>query len=298
MMRPSLQSFRRGAPFVFILLSLAASIPLARPTASAAPVGTASVRVSVFGDSVLLGAKEQLISQLAPWPVAVDAEENRSLLGAISILQRAQHTLGNVVVLDLGYNDGTDHIAFRQRIDGAMAALSGVPRVVWLNQSEFAVGRSGMNTELSAAAARYPNLDVVDWNAAVVSHPEFVYADHIHLTPAGQAAVASIVRERIEAFLTPQQIPTTTTTTPVTAPTKSRPSPSSVRHQPTARGGSQSTALIGGLLASIVVMLVALAALRRRASRPRATKLNPESVSSARRSPAASGPRQRGSRSG
>jgi hypothetical protein len=138
------------------------------------------VRVSVFGDSVLLGAKGQLVAQLAPWPVAVDAEESRSLLGAIGILQRAQSTLGNVVVLDLGYNDGTDRTAFRERIDGAMAVLTAVPRVVWLNQTEFAAGRSGMNTELSAAAARYPNLDIVDWNATVVSHDDHDTRDRVH----------------------------------------------------------------------------------------------------------------------
>ena len=38
----------------------------------------------------------------------------------------------------------------------------------------------------AAAAARYPNLDVADWNAAVGTNPAFVYSDGIHLTPAGQ----------------------------------------------------------------------------------------------------------------
>jgi hypothetical protein len=281
MMRPLLQRIR-GASLAIALIVLGASMSLGRLTASAAPLGTASVRVSVFGDSVLLGAKGQLVAQLAPWPVAVDAEESRSLLGAIGILQRAQSTLGNVVVLDLGYNDGTDRTAFRERIDGAMAVLTAVPRVVWLNQTEFAAGRSGMNTELSAAAARYPNLDIVDWNATVVSHPEFVYADRIHLTPTGQAAMASLVREHIDAFLTPRENPTTTTTTPVTESTRSRTSPPSVPHHATERGthagthtaSAHSTALIGGLVASIVVMVAALAALRRRSSRPRAGRLN------------------------
>ena len=87
--------------------------------------------------------------------MTVDAVENRSLLGAISLFQNAGPALGDVVVLDLGYNDVADPAVFRSRIDGAMAALAGVKRVLWLNQHDWGPGRAGMNAELVAAAARY-----------------------------------------------------------------------------------------------------------------------------------------------
>ena len=57
-----------------------------------------------------------------------------------------------------------------------------------------------MNDELRAAADRYPNLDVVDWDAQVAAHPEFVYADGLHLTPPGRAAFATAVQQRVAAY--------------------------------------------------------------------------------------------------
>jgi lysophospholipase L1-like esterase len=169
--------------------------------------------MSMFGDSVMLGARDQLLGRFPDASVTVDAVENRSLLGAVSVLQAAQ-PLGDVVVLDLGYNDADDPAGFRQRIDNAMAVLSAVPKVIWLNQREFKAGRAGMNAELVAATARYGNLDVVDWNAEVTAHPEDVYGDGIHLTPAGQNAMAGLVRQRFDAYTAARTPTTTTTTTP------------------------------------------------------------------------------------
>src|SRR5690349_24107537 len=99
------------------------------------------LRVSMYGDSVLLGAKPALLAQFADQQATVDAEEDRSLLGATSILQSAGPALGDVVVLDFGYNDSSDPTVFHGRIDAAMAALAGVSHVIWLNQHEWAPGR-------------------------------------------------------------------------------------------------------------------------------------------------------------
>ena len=238
--------------------------------------GDTPIRVSAFGDSVLLGARDQLISQLAPWPVTVDAQEDRSLLGAITLLQAAQPTLGNVVVLDLGYNDSSDTGAFRQRIDGAMAPLAGVSKVIWLNQSEWTDGRAGMNAELVAAQSRYPNLDVVDWNAVVVAHPEDVYTDHIHLTPAGQVAMAMLVRQHIDAYVASQRTPATTAPPPSTTkvpPATSPASPAKSRNQD--NSGTHTVTRRRLALAAVAVVVIGVAVwywFRRRRRRRRRGK--------------------------
>ncbi len=198
-----------------------------------APAQMPALRVSMYGDSVLLGAREELLAQFAGQPVTVDAVENRSLLGAITLLQNAGPALGDVVVLDLGYNDAADPTVFRGRIDGAMAALTGVKRVLWLNQHDWGPGRAGMNAELTAAAARYPNLEIIDWNAEVTAHPDEVYADAIHLTPSGQQAMAALVRQHYDSYVTSLTPTTTTTSTPppTTRPTTTA-SASRLRHEP------------------------------------------------------------------
>jgi hypothetical protein len=189
------------------------------PTALAAGSSAqtpAALRVAVIGDSVLLGAKEELLAEFAGQQVSVDAVEDRSLLGAIGLFRSAGPALGEVVVLDLGYNDSSDPAVFRGRVDDAMTALAGVRRVIWLNQHDWGPGRAGMNAELTAAASRYANLDVVDWNAEVAAHPDYVYADAIHLTSTGQPAMAAAVRDHFDRYVT--SLTPTTTPAPSTAP--------------------------------------------------------------------------------
>jgi hypothetical protein len=167
----------------------------ASPIASDAPL-----RLRMFGDSVMLGARDDLVAAFPGIDASVDAFENRSLLGTTPVLVAHPELLGDVVVLDLGYNDMPDGAVFQQRIDAMMLALVKVPRVVWLTQSVFQPARAIMNDELRAAADRYPNLDVVDWDAQVAAHPEFVYPDGLHLTPPGRTAFAVAVQQRVDAY--------------------------------------------------------------------------------------------------
>jgi hypothetical protein len=168
----------------------------------AAAVADAPLRIRMFGDSVMLGAHDDLLAALPGTDTNVDAIESRSLLGTTPVLVAHPDLLGDVVVLDLGYNDMPDGAVFRERVDAMMQALANVPRVVWFTQSVFQPTRVAMNDELRAAADRYPNLDVVAWDAQVAAHPEYVYADGIHLTPPGRAAFAAGVQQRIDAYRT------------------------------------------------------------------------------------------------
>ena len=232
---------------------------------------TPPLRVSMVGDSVMLGARDQLLAQFAGMPVTVDAIEDRSLLGAIGMFQSAGPALGDVVVLDLGYNDTSDPTVFRERIDGAMAALVGVKHVIWLNQNEFRPDRAGMNAELNAAASRYANLEVVDWNAEVVAHPEDVYGDSIHLTPAGQAAMAALVRQHFDRFVA-SLAPTTTAAPATTTPSVSTHLPVS---QQAAHGGApddsgidrDTVVVVAAGVVAVVLVMVSVVARRRRSVR-------------------------------
>jgi hypothetical protein len=172
--------------------------------------------VYVVGDSVMLGAETAVVAALAPVPVTVDAQQSRSLLGAVSLLQQHRPEMGDVVVVALGTNDGTDPAEFARRVDLVMGALQGLPHVLWVNQRVFAPGRAQLDAELTAASGRYPNLRVLDWNAVVDANPATVGPDGIHLTDAGKAAMANLVAGAVRDALAP---PTTTTiASPVTAP--------------------------------------------------------------------------------
>jgi hypothetical protein len=186
-----------------------------------------------------------------------------------------------------------------------MSALAGVKRVIWLNQHDWGPGRAGMNAELVAAASRYSNLDVVDWNAEVAAHPEDVYTDSIHLTPAGQAAMASMVRGRVDHYVASLTPTTTAATTPATtapAPTAAVAQPRPATGRAAASNGSDTGVDLGdvarlaaGVAAAAVLLVAAMAALAgRRRSRQRRQR---RASSSARRASASVTGRRQANRS-
>jgi len=242
------------------------------PTASAQ-----GLRISVFGDSVLLGAAEEITATLAGNDVSVDAHENVSLLGSLGTLEAARPAIGDVVVLDLGYNDGADLASWRDRIDRAMAILDGVPKVIWIAQRDFAAGRAEMNAELAAAAQRYPNLEVADWNTVVAANPGFVYGDGIHLTPAGQAGMADLVRSRVDAYVaariaatsTTTSTTTTSTTTTTVAPPRSDSETAQPRRAASQADDGSSIDDLWWIVVVIAAVVLAVAVTLRLRSRPR-----------------------------
>ncbi len=182
---------------VAIVLAATATLPLGAPTrGEAAPANGANV--FVVGDSVLLGAADQIVAAMPRYRVTVDAEVSRTVLAAPALLRGRTD---DVVVVSLGHNDGSGD--FANRIDTVMGALAGVDHVIWLTQQEFRADRAGMNDELRAATARWPKLEVLDWQAVVTRTPDANWDDGLHLRPAGADAMAGAIAFAVELALTP-----------------------------------------------------------------------------------------------
>ena len=129
------------------------------PTTTVPPTTTTLPPVSqnhvfVMGDSVLLGAAEEIPPALPGWNVIVDAKVSRFLNQGIEVLQarRAEIGAGGVVVIQQGNNYLGSEQQFREEIDQTMAVLAGVPKVVWITVSEFTQSRVDVNSEILAAA--------------------------------------------------------------------------------------------------------------------------------------------------
>ena len=106
----------------------------------------------------------------------------------------------DLVVVELGYNDPPS--AMPQRIDALMTALTarGVGRVAWVTVSErrTTTAYATTNAAINAAANRWSNLTVFDWEAAsddAAAHRWF--ADGVHLTGTGRAEFALFLREQM-----------------------------------------------------------------------------------------------------
>lgn len=111
----------------------------------------------------------------------------------IQLVQSMGSKLGPNVIVVVGYNDFEDQYA--QNIEDALAAMkqAGVQRVIWATLRAASHPYLSMNDDILAAAARHPELTVVDWNLYSRSHPEWFQADGIHLLGPGADAMATLL---------------------------------------------------------------------------------------------------------
>jgi virginiamycin B lyase len=114
--------------------------------------------------------------------------------------------LGPTVVVEIGNNDFSS--TYAANMESALKALrhAGVKHVLWLTlhvtpkHTTYAV----MNAAIAAAAARHPELSVLDWNAYAAAHPEWFQGDGVHLTGDGPRALAEFVRAGLASIGLPR----------------------------------------------------------------------------------------------
>lgn len=151
-----------------------------------------SARVMVIGDSVVLGATNAIYNTV---PGAfVDAMGSRNMYDAINLVAgyRAANggTLPRVIVIGLitnycSFGTGT----LQQIMDAAGPGHQFVFVTGYLRDSN----RDAQNNTLRWAANAYGNVRVADWVPLAAANPSYLYADGIHLTPAGRTAYANLV---------------------------------------------------------------------------------------------------------
>jgi hypothetical protein len=158
------------------------------------PARTIDNRVFVVGDSVVQGASSALADKMPEWSLLVDTKVGRFTREGVKVARgwEAQGDIGQIAVVGLGNNfsPGED---IAGEIDDMMSVFADTEHVIWFTVAEYRPQQAKVNTALRAAAARYPKLVLVDWNAWYESRRNFTGRDHLHLTPAGAAAYASLI---------------------------------------------------------------------------------------------------------
>jgi hypothetical protein len=112
---------------------------------------------------------------------------------ALEAVRSYGQSLGDVVIVDVGYNE--DGRGYPQGIDELMrAALSqGAKSVVWVTLRETRGVYHPANMAIRSAARRWPQLLVADWNSYSAGKPWF-RDDGLHLTPTGASVLAGFLR--------------------------------------------------------------------------------------------------------
>jgi len=108
--------------------------------------------------------------------------------------------LGPVVIVGVGYNDFEQ--TFPDSVERSLAALrkAGIEHVLWLTLRAERQSYLSMNDVIRAAAARHPELTVVDWNLYSRSHQDWFQDDGLHLNTTGSLAMATLVHKALDTL--------------------------------------------------------------------------------------------------
>lgn len=169
----------------------ASGAPSASTTASTSAPPVDNGPATLFGDSVMLGARSAIYDAIPG--ARVDAAVSRfpgAFTGRIAKTKRIGR-LADVVVIHAGTNGVLPESIMRDMLD----QLTDRERVVVVNTAVPRPWRAPDNAVIAAVTKDYPNVVVVDWNAAAQGHPEWFVSDGVHLTSAGAKAYAEIIKK-------------------------------------------------------------------------------------------------------
>lgn len=168
-------------------------------------------RVTVIGDSVQasFGYVPRAVSRLGKgFDLKMDARVCRRLISsscsyngstpetALQVIRRKGGALGSVVVMNVGYNEGSSGYD----VNAVMRALrrAGVDHVVWVTLREQRSVYTSINGRIRQADGRWKLLTVADWNAASAGKPWFG-SDGLHLNSSGAYALSGLIRQKVLA---------------------------------------------------------------------------------------------------
>ena len=144
-----------------------------------------------IGDSVLLGAIDGLYEKFPNG--YFDGKVSRSITGSEELLEelKIEGKLGEPLILALANNgDYRDWV-----IDELMDILEN-RRIYWID-AVLADDPSFNERFENYVSGKYPNVRIVKWEEASKNHPEYFYADGIHLKSEGVEAYSNVIYDAI-----------------------------------------------------------------------------------------------------
>ena len=147
----------------------------------------------VTGDSVILGIRSVLEENQ---PISlVNARIGRQAPELLEVLIQDQpQALDSPIIFNLGNNNALS----REQVEQIFEAVKGQPQIIVVNTAVPRPWRDGNNQIINEVAAKYPQADVIDWNAISNGRPEFFAPDGVHLVPAGVNVYVSAILEKLQ----------------------------------------------------------------------------------------------------
>jgi hypothetical protein len=112
---------------------------------------------------------------------------------ALETVLAAGPRLGDVLIVEVGYNESAQGYREGMRRVLTAARAQGANGIVWVTLREIRPVYRQTNAAIRAEARRWPDVHVADWNAHSAGKPWFI-ADGLHLNARGAQALAAFLR--------------------------------------------------------------------------------------------------------
>jgi hypothetical protein len=147
----------------------------------------------IFGDSVVLGARESLKAVMGE--ISIDAAVSRQPEEIAERIRtrRDEKRLGPDVVIHMG----TNGIVQEEDLKPILEELSDRRRVVVVNVRVPRVWMKPTNKMIESLVVQYPNVRLADWNAVSKGKKSYFAPDGVHLTKKGAKVFGTIVNEAL-----------------------------------------------------------------------------------------------------
>jgi peptidoglycan/LPS O-acetylase OafA/YrhL len=150
-------------------------------------------RIVALGDSVMVGARDQLAERLGP-RFSMDAAVGRQADDFVYLVQQldADGKVPDVLILQMGNNGPL----LDDEMDALRAATAPIDQVFLVNDHAPVSWVEESNQRLSEAAAAWPHTTLIDWASLASSDADLTW-DGAHLQPGGAEAYAQLVASAV-----------------------------------------------------------------------------------------------------
>jgi lysophospholipase L1-like esterase len=175
-------------------------VPFSEPGAAAPTAG----RLFMLGDSIFAAMSPattdaaQRVIGANGWAVTLDAAVNRTTAQGIDIVRARRGDLGDVVVIQLGNNDGGNRALYTERVRTMMDELRDVPIVYWTTMRTTRANNVIANSVIREVARTRSNMRILDWDAYSSAQRSWFQPDDLHLTADGATAFAEMILQAID----------------------------------------------------------------------------------------------------
>lgn len=154
--------------------------------------------VTFIGDSIMQGASPMFDDTFGQ-DIYIDAERKRKMedVPALAETLARQGHLAKVVVIHLGSNRPFEESVFDDVMEALLA--QGVERVIFLNVHRPIGWEYYINRIFTESVARWPQAELLDWDAMAHSEQGWFIRDQTHLSFAGSEAYVAAIQAKLES---------------------------------------------------------------------------------------------------